>query len=228
MVLDASRTARLTGVGALCVAILYALAVPLGSLASMPASNAPGVEILRFLSAHREGILAAVVLNGIAWCTLMPAVFVGLRSLIGANAGAAATAALVAAAVVAALIGVALVFVGLAAYTAPHLSTASAKLLYDGFDVALIASAWPTLGCVLGLVVAVCRSDALPRIVVAVGIGVGVLHAINAIGFARAGAFSPSGISAAAAPGFAIWLAVIGVALLARPVRASASVAATA
>lgn len=225
MAFDASRVARLTGVGALCVALLHVVGVPLGSLAGTPGADAPGAEVLRFLAAHRNGILAAVALNGIAWCTVMPAVFVGLHSLIDPIARTAATVALVAAGVEAALIGVALVLVASAAYATPHLSAGSAKLLYDGFEVALIASAWPTLACVSGLVVAARRSGALPQTVVVFGIVVAVPHLVNAVSLARGGVMSTSGIAAAAALAFAIWMAVIGVALLRRPARAPTAAA---
>ncbi len=149
------------------------------SPASTPGSNAPGAEVLRFLSAHRHGILLAVVLNGLAWCALMPAVFVGLRSLIGGAGRGAATVACVAAGVEAAL------------------------------------------------VVAARRSRALPAAVVLVGVAVVALHAVSAISLARAGAFSPGGIAAAAPPLFAIWMAVVGVSVLRATVPSSATVAVT-
>ena len=74
----------MTGIGALLVAVLYASSVPVGSLAGVPGADASAATVLGFLTDHRDGILVAVVLNGIAWCALMPAVFVGLRGVIGA------------------------------------------------------------------------------------------------------------------------------------------------
>jgi hypothetical protein len=213
---DAS-VARLTALGALTVAALYAVSVPVGSLPSAPASDASGPAVLHFFSEHRTGLLAALVLNGIAWCALMPGVFVGLRARVDPRGSLPATVALIAAAVEAALIGVALLLSLIAAYEAPHLSAQLAKVLGDGIWIALSVSAWPTVPCVLGLVLAARRSGALPISVIAVGLGVAAVHAATAVGFARAGALSPTGIGAAAAPAFAIWLVVIGVALLRGP-----------
>ena len=160
-----------------------------------------------------------MVLNGIAWCALMPAVFVGLRRVIGAEGREAMNVAVIGAAVESALIGVILVFVALAAYSAPGLSARAAKLLSDGYLVATVASSWPTLTCVLGLVLAVRRGRALPAIVVVLGLLVAVAHVFAALAVARGGAFSASGVALLAAPLFALWMAVIGVALLRRAVR---------
>src|SRR5690349_12697124 len=60
--------ARATGVAALLVALLYAVGVVTGSLVSFPGLDASPSAVLRFSIAHRDGLLAAVVLNGIAWC----------------------------------------------------------------------------------------------------------------------------------------------------------------
>lgn len=209
-----ARVTRLTALGALAVALLYAVALPVGSLTSAPASDASDAAVLHFFTEHRTGLLAALVLNGIAWCALMPAVFVGLRPQMGARGGLAATVALISAAVEAALIGIALLLCLIAAYEAPQLGPQLAKVLGDGVWLALSASAWPTVPCVLGLVLAARRSRALPTSVIAVGLLVAAVHAATAVGFARAGPLAPTGIGAVAAPAFAIWLAVIGVALL--------------
>jgi hypothetical protein len=225
MVFDVSLRRRLTGAGALGIAVLYLVALALASPASTPASDASGAEVLRFLGAHRAGILAAVALNGLAWCALMPAVFVGLRSLIVGAGRGAATVACVAAAVEAALIGVALVFIATAAYAAPDLDVRSAKLFDNGFEIALVASAWPNITCALALVFAARRSRALPAPVVLVGVVVIALHAVSAVSFARAGAFSPGGIAAVAPPMFAVWMAVVGFCVLRGPVRSTARVA---
>ncbi|MGZ4229504.1 MAG: hypothetical protein ACXVHB_28195 [Solirubrobacteraceae bacterium] len=210
---------RTIGIGALLVGVLYAISVPIGSLASAPSADASAAAVLGFFTAHRDGILATVVMNGIAWCALMPAVFVGLRRVIGAEGREAMNVAVMGAAVESALIGVILVFVALAAYSAPGLSARTAKLLSDGYLMATVASSWPTLACVLGLVVAVRRSRALPAIVVVLGLLVAVAHAFAALAVARDGAFSASGVALLAAPLFALWMAVIGVALLREPAR---------
>jgi hypothetical protein len=221
----------MTGIGALLVAVPYAVNVPVGSLASAPGTAASPATVLGFLTGHRDGILGAVVLNGIAWCALMPAVFVGLRGVIGPAGREPMIFAVLGAAVESALIGVVLVFAALAAYSAPALSARSARLLWDGYQMALVASAWPTLTCVLGLVVAARPSGALPAIVVAVGVLVAVAHMFAAVALARGGVFSGSGVALLAAPLFAAWMAVIGVALLRRAARGvvirSRSVAAT-
>jgi hypothetical protein len=116
--LDASRSivvCRLLAAAALGVAAMYILSVPSGSLASLPATDASGREILAFFVDHRDGMLAAVVLNGIAWCALMPLVFVGLRARITGDGSLATSIALAAALVEAAMIGVALLFGAIAA-----------------------------------------------------------------------------------------------------------------
>jgi hypothetical protein len=48
---------------------------------------------------------------------------------------------------------------------------------------------------------------------------VAVAHAFAALAVARDGAFSASGVALLAAPLFALWMAVIGVALLREPAR---------
>jgi hypothetical protein len=58
----------------------------------------------------------------------MPAVFVGLRGVIGPAGREAMNVAVIGAAVESALIGVVLVFAALAAYSAPGLSARSARL----------------------------------------------------------------------------------------------------
>ncbi len=146
-----AHTARLTALAALGVALLYAVSVPVGSLASMPASNAPASEVAQFFTEHRTGLLVALVLNGIAWCALMPMAFVGLRALLGKRGRTAATVALLCAGVEAALIGVALVFGAVAAYSEPHLGSELSKVFVDGLSIATNAfcvahnpvRAWP-------------------------------------------------------------------------------------
>jgi hypothetical protein len=179
------RMTRLTALGALTVALLYAISLPVGSLAGAPTSDASGAEVLHFFSEHRAGLLVALVLNAVAWCALMPAVFVGLRAQVGTRGGLAGMVALLSAVVEAALIGVALSLCLVAAYGAPHLSPQLAKLLGDGVWIVLSVSAWPTVACVLGLVIAVRRSRALPTAVTAVGLVVAAVHAASGVGFAR-------------------------------------------
>jgi hypothetical protein len=212
------RVARLTALAALGIALLYFVSVPIGSLASTPASNASAPAVAQFFAQHRNGLLLALALNGIAWCALMPVAFVGLRAVLGEGGGIAATVALVCAGVEAALIGVALLFGAIAAYAAPHLGLELSKVFSDGMSIATSASAWPTIPCVIGLVIAARRCGAFPNSVLAFGLLVATLHAITAVAFARSGVLSPSGIALAAPPAFAIWMAFIGVALLRRPV----------
>jgi hypothetical protein len=143
------RVARLTALAALGIALLYFVSVPIGSLASTPASNASALTVAQFFAQHRDGLLLALALNGIAWCALMPVAFVGLRAVLGERGGIAATVALVCAGVEAALIGVALLFGAIAAYAAPHLSLELSKVFSDGMSIATSASAWPTIPCVI-------------------------------------------------------------------------------
>lgn len=209
-----ARLAQLTAAAALGVALLYLLGTAVGSLASLPASDAPGGETLRFFSQHRSGLLVALALNGIAWCALMPVAFVGVRALTGERGGAAATVALICAGVEAALIGVALCFGAILAYAAPHLSPELAKVLGDGLGVATNASAWPTVPCVLALALLARRGGVLPGSVAALALLTAALHAIAAVSFARSGALSPSGLALLAPPAFALLMAATGVALL--------------
>lgn len=223
MFAQAVRVSRLTALAALGVALLYLLSVPIGSLSSLPDTDAGGTAILHFFSGHRSGLLVAIALNGIAWCALMPATFAGLRTLLGERGGTAASVALVCAAVEAALIGVGLTFGAVLAYAAPGLSPELAKVLGDGFALATSASAWPTVPCVIALAIAARRADALSQPVLLVAGAVALLHAITGIGFARSGALSPSGIALAAPPAFAILMACVGVTLLRRPPSGEAS-----
>jgi hypothetical protein len=215
-----ARINRWTALAALGVAVLYIASVPIGSLTGMPAANASGATIARFIGEHRGGLLVAIVLNGIAWCTLMPCAFVGLRALLG---GTAATVAMICAAVEAAIIGVALIFGAVLAFGAPDLGPQLAKVLSDGFDLGTSASAWPTVPCLLALLIAARRSGAFSRPVLAFTGLVALLHAITAVSFARSGAFSPSGIALAGPGAFAILMILVGAALLRRPLSGEAA-----
>lgn len=212
-----ARLTRLTAGAALGLALLYFASIPIGSLASLPASSASPAEFADFFAQHRSGLLAAVALNGIVWCVLLPLGFVGLRSIMGERGGVAATVALVSAGVEAALVGVVLIFGGIAAYMAPDLGPELSKALGVGMSIATNVSAWPTIACVVGLVIAARSCAALPNSVLAFGLLVAVLHAVSAVAFARSGLLSPDGIALAAAPAFAVWMMCIGVALLRRP-----------
>jgi len=198
---------RLVGMAALGVAVLYFVSVAVGSLGSLPGTDASPARVLAFFVGHRDGLLAAVVLNGIAWCVLMPVVFVELRLRTTGRGSAAASLALAGALVESALVGVLLVFVALAAFDAPDLSPRLARLLADGFALATSASAWPTVLCAVAMVVAIQRSRVLPAYTANLGLAV-ALHCAAGVGLARAGAFSPAGI--------AVWMAAIGVSMLRR------------
>ena len=223
-----AHVTRLTALAALGIALLYFASVPIGSLASLPASDASAPDFAQFFAQHRAGLLAAVVLNGIAWCALLPVAFAGLRTLLGKRGGIAATVALVCAGVEAALIGVALIFGAIAAYAAPQLGAELTKVFGNGMSIATSASAWPTIPCVVGLLIAARRCEALPRSILGFGLLVAMLHAITAVAFARSGVLSSSGIAQAAPPAFAIWMAGIGVALLRRPVAIAVAAPASA
>jgi hypothetical protein len=215
-------TRTLTACAALATALLYVISVPIGSFNDAPDAGASGVAVQHFLDAHRSGVLAGCVLNGIAWCALMPVTFAGLRQLLrGGAASAAATVALICAAVESALIGIGLVFGLVAAYEAPQLSPANARVLGDAFSLATGASAWPTVPCVVALALA-WRAGAgrLPRTVSVLAALAVVLHAIASFGFARSGALAPDGIPGLAPVAFALLLAVVGVALLRGPALA--------
>ncbi len=77
----------------------------------------------------------------------------------------------------------------------------------------------------LGLVIAARRSRALPTSVTAFGLVAAAVHAASGIGFARAGALPPTAIGSVAAGAFALWLVVIGVALLLAPAAKDSLVA---
>ncbi len=213
-----ARLTRLTAGAALGIALLYLVSVPIGSLASLPAPNASAADFAQFFAQHRAGLLVAVALNGIAWCALLPVAFVGLRSFLGEPGGTAATVALVGAGVEAALVGAVLLFGGIAAYMAPDLGLELSKMLGVGMSIATSVSEWPTIACVIGLVIAARRCAALPKSVLGFGGLVAVLDVVSAVSFARSGLLSPDGIALAAGPAFAVWMACIGVVLLRRPV----------
>lgn len=223
-----ATAARATGAAALGIALLYAVSVPLGSLASAPASDAPAADVLAFVSAHRSGLLAAVVLNGVAWCALMPLAFAGLRDLLGPAGGTAATASFACALVTAALVGVLLVFVGVAAYESPSIDAALTKVLVDGSYLATTASGWSTVPCALGMALALRRTRALPRAAVGLAFASAAMEAVSSVSVARGGALSPTGIALLAPAVFALWMAVVGFALLRRPAEAPAHVPAAA
>jgi hypothetical protein len=214
--------ARVTGAAALGVALLYIVSIPVGSLASVPPSDATGTEILRFVVDHRGGVLAAVVLNGVAWCALMPVAFAGLRELLGPAGGAAAAVSFGCALVTAALVGVLLVFSGLVAYDASRIDASTARLLVDASNLAGSASAWSTVPCAIGMALAVRRTRALPRAVVGLAFASAAIECVSSVSFARAGALAPTGIALLAPAVFAAWMTVVGIALLRRAAGAPA------
>jgi hypothetical protein len=210
-------TRTLTACAAFAIALLYLISVPISSLGDAPQAGASGEAVLRFVDAHRSGMLVASVLNGIGWCALMPVAFAGLRELLRGRARTAATVALVAAAVESALIGVGLIFVALLAWTAPQLAPATASVLNDGFLLATSASAWPTVVCTIALALAWRARDRQARVIPALALLAAALHAITSVAFARSGAFSPSGVAQVAPVAFALLMVGVGVALLHRP-----------
>jgi hypothetical protein len=206
--------ARLTGLAALGVAILYVVSVPVGSLAAAPASDASASEVLRFVSEHRTGLLVSVVLDGVAFCALMPITFAGLRELLGVGGGLAARLSFACALVTAALVGVVLVLAALPAYAAPDIEASLAKLLVDGSNLAVTASAWTTVPCALGMGLALRRTHLLSRPAVVLALSSAAIESISAISLARGGALSPTGIALVAPAVFALWMAVVGMSLL--------------
>jgi hypothetical protein len=220
----------LTAYAALGTAVLYVISVPIGSFNEAPDAGASGAAVIHYLDMHRSGVLAACVLNGIAWCALMPVTFAGLRQLLrGDGASTAATVALICAAVESALIGMGLIFGLVVAYEAPQLAPGNARLLGDAFSLAASASAWPTVPCVIALALA-WRAGAgrLPRSIAVLAALTVALHAIASFGFARSGALSPDHIPGLAPIAFALLMAAVGVALLRRPEFASSRATATA
>jgi hypothetical protein len=208
--------ARLTGAAAIGAVLVYAISVPVGSLVSMPAADAPGTEVLRFAADHRTGVLVAVILNGVAWCALMPIVFAGLRDLLAADGGPAAAVSFGCALLVAAAIGVLLVFAALLAYAAPTIDAPLARLLADGANLATTASAWPTVPCMIATGIALRRTGILPRATVGLAFASAAIECVSAVSVARSGALAPTGIALLAPAVFALWMAVVGVALLRR------------
>ena len=222
-------TRAVTAYAALGTALLYLISVPIGSFADAPEIGASGAAVLSFFAAHRSGVLAASVLNGIAWCALMPLTFAGLWQLLRARAGTASAVALICAAVESALIGVALVFGIVGAYESPQLAPGIARVFGDAFNLATSASAWPTVPCALALAFAWRAYDRSTRVVPGLALLAAALHTIASVGFARSGTLSPSSIPALAPISFALLMAAIGVTLLRRaPLAASTGEAATA
>jgi len=210
-------TRTLTACAAFAVALLYLISIPISSLVDAPQAGASGEAVLRFIDAHRSGVLVASVLNGIGWCALMPIAFAGLCELLRGRARTAATVTLIAAAVESALIGVGLIFVALLAWEAPQLAPATARMLNGGFLIATNASAWPTVVCAIALALAWRAQEKRAHVIPALALLAGALHAITSISFARSGAFSPSGVAQLAPIAFALLMAGVGVALLHRP-----------
>jgi hypothetical protein len=214
--MPSTNIARLTGACALGAALLYAVSIPVGSIAQAPGADASGPEVWSFMAEHRTGILVAIVLNGVAWCALMPLAFLGLRELFGRQGGMAARVAAAFALLVAALIGVLLGFVAVSAYAAPQIRPDVSRLLSQAYYVLSSLSAWPTVPCSIALAVAARRTRILPRGVVGLALASAALEAVSGVSLARSGALSPSGIALLAPAAFAAVMAVAGVGLLRR------------
>lgn len=214
--------ARLTALAALCVAIAYLAAVPLADLGNAPHADASPAAVAASLTEHRSGALVALALNAMAWCALMPLVFVGLRALAGPEAGISGTIVVVGAAIEAALIGVALILECAAALGAPRLSTGEVTALHDGYLAALAASAWPTIVCALAAAALIRRTGVLPRWTAGVALAVAGAHALAGVSVTDSGLFSATGPFATLAPVLMVlWLVAIGVTLLRTQARST-------
>lgn len=197
---------RLAGWAGVAAAVLYLIS--LAMLSGLPTVEASGREVVSWFGDHRGSVLAAAVINGIAWLALMPLFATGLRSLLGEPAG---TVLLAAALVEAALIGVIVVFLATLAFRAPSVSAPTGLALSNAAAFATHASAWPTVL----LLAAALSAKRLPRVVSAFAVLALPMEALAGLSVARDGLLSPSGSFALLAPiCFALFMLAAGVWLL--------------
>jgi hypothetical protein len=114
----------------------------------------------------------------------------------------------------ASLIGVALIPLGVAAWRAGEIDTATTALLYDAGAVANLATAFPNAAYLLATWAALRRRDDLPWALAAGAALVAAIHLASAACLARAGAFSPTGALPVLAPlAHTAWIASVGAVL---------------
>lgn len=206
--------ARATAVAAILAALLAFAAFLAGAFLDAPEAGAPARDVLAFYSDHRSGLLWSFALSVIAWCVLMPAVFVGIRELLGPGVRVAATVGLVGAVVEAAVIAVSLLLLGALTFRAPGVGFPAARTLNDAFLLAVATSAYPTVLCAGAFAVAIRRSGVLPPWTAWLAVLTAAMHALAGVSLSRSGAFSPTGTYAELAPVFmTVWLAGLGVAV---------------
>lgn len=203
---DPRSLIRPAGWAGAAAAVLYLISLAL--LSGLPTVEDSGREVASWFGDHRGSVLAAAVINGIAWLTLMPLFATGLRRRIGEPAG---TVVLAAALVEAALIGVIVVCMATLAFRAPAVPASTALALSDAAAFATHASSWPTVL----LLAAALGSGRLPRVVAAFAALALLLEALTGFSVARDGLLSPSGAFALLAPiCFALFMLSAGVWLL--------------
>jgi hypothetical protein len=200
---DLARFAGLAGIGG---AILYLISLMM--LSGLPTVADSGTEVASWYGEHRGAVLAAVVINGIAWLALLPLFATGLSRRLGDAAGAVVLAAAV---VEAALIGAIVIFLATLAFRAPAVPPPTALALSDAAAFATHASAWPTVL----LLAAALSAKRLPRVVAAFATLALLLEALAGFSVARDGLFSPTGAFALLAPiCFALFMLAAGAWLL--------------
>jgi hypothetical protein len=197
---------RLAGWAGVAAAVLYWIS--LAMLSGLPTVEDSGREVVSWFADHRGSVLAAAVINGIAWLALMPLFATGLRRRFGEPVG---TVVLAAALVEAALIGVIVVFLATLAFRAPAVPAPTALALSDAAAFATHASAWPTAL----LLAATLSAKRLPRMVAAFAALALLMEMLAGFSVARDGLLSPSGAFALLAPiCFALFMLAAGVWLL--------------
>lgn len=203
---DFRNLIRLAGWAGLIAAILYLISLAL--LSGLPTVEDSGREVASWYGDHRDSVLAAVVINAIAWLALMPLFAIGLRRPLGGPAG---TVVLAAALVEAPLIGVIVIFSATLAFRAPAVPAPMALTLSDAAAFATHASAWPTVL----LLAAALSAKRLPRVVAALAALALSMEVLAGFSIARDGLLSPTGAFALLAPiCFALFMLAAGVWLL--------------
>lgn len=210
----APAVAGATAAAAILAALLAFAAFLAGGFLDAPEADAPARDVLAFYADHRGGLLVAFALSVVAWCVLMPAVFAGIRELLGPGVRVAATVGLVGAVVEAAVIAVSLVLLGALTFRAPGVGFPAVRTLNDAFLLAVAASAYPTVLCAGAFTVAIRRSGVLPPWTAWLAMLTAAMHVLAAVSLRRSGVFSPTGTFAELAPlCMTLWLAGLGIAV---------------
>jgi hypothetical protein len=220
------RILRATAYAGLAVVGLFVLSALILPLTDAPATTSSAEEVARFTAEHRSELIAVLWITALGFAVLF-VFFAGLRHILSAAEGVPPLLSGLGFASGAALVIVLWVSLGFwtaLAYRMPEeANTAVARALTDLTWVGFAISGFPTIIALTAFSLVILRTAILPPFVAWAGFIVAAAHVLSTMTtWARSGAYSLSGDIATTVPVlFYVWLLIVSVALLRRPLLAA-------